>query len=81
MPLRAVCATFVDIQHGQKAGSTQQDWEKAYTLEEPSTTLGKANMRLSTQPDFMELGEAYSLKNSPLTGNKKYGTGISIETF
>lgn len=60
---------------------TQQDWEKAYTLEQPSTTLGKANRRLNTQPDFMESGEAYSLKNSPLTGDKKCGGGISIETF
>lgn len=41
----------------------------------------KANRRLSIQPDFMESGEAYSLKNSPLTGNKKCGAGISIETF
>ena len=69
------------IQHGQKAGSTQQEWEKAYTLEQPSVTLGKANRRLSIQPDFMESGEAYSFKNFPLTGNKKCGAAISIETF
>ena len=46
-----------------------------------SPLSGKANRRLNTQPDFMESGEAYSLKNSPLTGDKKCGGGISIETF